>query len=908
MSETYVIKRDGRREKLDLEKIHRVIKWACEGLSGVSVSQVEMKSHLQFTDGMKTEDIHEIIIKASADLISVENPNYQYLSARLAIFHLRKKAFGMFTPPTVGEHAKKMTSLGVYDKHILEDYTFEEFAEMDKFIDHNRDMDFSYAAVKQLEGKYFCKNRVTNKIYESPQLLYLFIGACLFSKYPKESRMSYVKKFYDAVSTFRISLPTPIMAGVRTPTRQFSSCVLLNCGDSLDSIKAVNNAIIDYVSRRAGIGINAGEIRAIGSEIRKGEASHTGLIPFYKNFETSVHSCSQGGVRKGSATIFYPIWHYEFEDLIVLKNNKGTEDNRVRHMDYGVQLNRLFYDRFLNNEEITLFSPSDVEGLYGAFFQDQDKFEELYLKYEAMAEKGEIRHKKISAFEVFTSLCVERINTGRIYIMHVDHANENGGFIQEIAPVTQSNLCMEILLPTKPLSLENNDGRIALCTLAGFNLGVIEDFSEFEELSDIIVRALDALLDYQDYPMYEAKQETMDRRTLGVGLINFANFLAKNGVKYSDGSANNLVFEMSEAFQYYLLKASNELAKEKGACPKFNETKYSKGLMPVDRYKKSIDDIHTQELKQDWDSLRDSIVKHGLRNSTLSALMPSECQSKSNLMKMEDGSNKTLGEILEDGLVNVEAIEFSGIPQRVPIKPTTLFGGREVTDVYYNGLYTLFEVKFEDEDETYKFTGNHQLLVTRMGTEFFETIVDLEEGDWIVCGNIEKKIEYIEKVGKEHTWDVSTIDEQYVLGNGCYSHNTSSQVHNATNGIEPPRGLVSVKASRDGVLKQVVPDIEELKDKYELLWDIPNNNGYLMICGILQVFVDQTISANTNYDPKRFPNEKISVKAMMMDMLNAYKWGVKTLYYANTRDHSGEESIDGGETPTSGCSGGGCSL
>lgn len=733
-----VTKRNGELEKIDLDKIHKVITWAAKGLNNVSVSQVEIKAHIQFYDGIKTEDIHETLIKSAADLISTDAPDYQYLAARLAIFHLRKKAYGQFEPPKLSDHVKRMVEMGKYDEHLLADYSIEEFEQMEQFLDHWRDMNFSYAAVKQLEGKYLVQNRVTGEIYESAQFLYVLVAACLFANYPKETRLDYVKRFYDAVSQFKISLPTPIMAGVRTPTRQFSSCVLIETGDSLDSINATASAIVKYVSQRAGIGVNAGRIRALGSEIRGGEAFHTGCIPFYKYFQTAVKSCSQGGVRGGAATLFYPIWHLEVESLLVLKNNRGVEENRVRHLDYGVQFNKLMYTRLIKGQDITLFSPSDVPGLYDAFFADQDKFEDLYVKYE---QDESIRKKSIKAMELVSLFMQERASTGRIYLQNVDHCNTHSPFNPEVAPVRQSNLCLEIALPTKPLEHVNDEnGEIALCTLSAFNLGAIKSLDELEELADLAVRALDSLLDYQDYPVPAAYNATMGRRTLGIGVINFAYYLAKNGVKYSDHSANGLVHRTFEAIQYYLLKASNELAKEQGACPKFNETTYSQGLMPTDTYKQDLDNICDEPLHLDWDGLRESIVKHGLRNSTLSALMPSE---------------------------------------------------------------------------------------------------------------------------------------------------TSSQISNATNGIEPPRGHISIKSSKDGVLKQVVPDYENLKNAYELLWDIPSNDGYLQLVGIMQKFVDQTISANTNYDPSKFEGGKVPMKLLIKDLLTTYKLGIKTLYYHNTRDGAG---------------------
>ena len=751
-----VTKRDGRLEDINLDKIHRVVTWAAEGLQNVSVSQVELKSHIQFYNGIRTDDIHETIIKAAADLISQDTPDYQYLAARLAIFHLRKIAYGEFEPPHLYDHVKKLTEAGKYDRHIIADYSREEFDELNAYIDHSRDMTFSYAAVKQLEGKYLVQNRVTRQIYETPQFLYILVAMCLFSKYPKETRLDYVKRFYDAVSTFKVSLPTPIMSGVRTPTRQFSSCVLIECDDSLDSINATTSAIVKYVSQRAGIGINAGRIRGLGSEIRGGEAQHTGCIPFFKMFQAAVKSCSQGGVRGGAATLFYPLWHIEAESLLVLKNNRGVEDNRIRQLDYGVQINRLLYTRLIKGGNITLFSPNEVPGLYDAFFADQDEFERLYTQYE---QDPNIRKRTLPATELFSTLMQERAGTGRIYIQNVDHCNTHSPFDPRVAPVHQSNLCMEIALPTKPLdNINDPNGEIALCTLSAFNLGALNNLDELKELADLTVRALDALLDYQDYPVAAARTATMNRRTLGIGVINYAYYLAKNGVRYSDDSALGLTHRTFEAMQYYLLKASVNLAKEYGACPLFNQTVYSQGKLPIDTYKKDLDTVCNEPLHYDWESLRADIVKYGLRNSTLTALMPSE---------------------------------------------------------------------------------------------------------------------------------------------------TSSQIANATNGIEPPRGLVTVKASKDGILKQVVPEFETLKDAYETLWQLPGNEGYLKLVGVMQKFVDQSISANTAYDPNKFEGSKVSMKQMLKDLLTAYKYGVKTLYYHNTRDGADDTQAD---IQDDGCAGGACKI
>ncbi|MDO4433393.1 MAG: class 1a ribonucleoside-diphosphate reductase subunit alpha [Alysiella sp.] len=751
-----VTKRDGRLENINLDKIHRVIEWAAAGLNHVSVSQVEMKSHIQFYNGIRTQDIHETIIKSAADLISEETPDYQYLAARLAVFHLRKIAYGDYTPPHLFAHVSKMVDMGKYDKHLLNDYSQAEFNELNDYLNHERDLNFSYAAVKQLEGKYLVQNRVTGQIYESPQFLYILVAMCLFAQYPKNTRLDYVKRFYDAVSLFKISLPTPIMAGVRTPTRQFSSCVLIECDDSLDSINATTSAIVKYVSQRAGIGINGGRIRGLGSEIRGGEARHTGCIPFFKMFQAAVKSCSQGGVRGGAATLFYPLWHIEAQSLLVLKNNRGVEDNRIRQLDYGVQINRLLYTRLIKGGNITLFSPNEVPGLYEAFFADQDEFERLYVQYE---QDESIRKTTVAAAELFSSLMQERAGTGRIYIQNVDHCNTHSPFDPTVAPVRQSNLCLEIALPTKPLDNINDEkGEIALCTLSALNLGAINDLGEFEALSDLVVRALDALLDYQDYPVPAARKATMNRRTLGVGVINYAYYLAKNGAKYSDDSAIGLTHRTFEAIQYYLLKASVNLAKEYGACPLFRETTYAQGILPIDTYKSDLDKFCTEPLHLDWEMLRADIVKYGLRNSTLTALMPSE---------------------------------------------------------------------------------------------------------------------------------------------------TSSQIANATNGIEPPRGLVTVKASKDGILKQVVPEIDRLRGQYETLWQMGGNEGYLKLVGVMQKFVDQAISANTSYDPKRFEGGRVPMNQMLKDLLSAYKYGLKTLYYHNTRDGADDTQFD---LQDDSCAGGACKI
>lgn len=747
----YVTKRDGRREPLNIEKIHRVLDWAAKDLD-VSVSTVELQAQLQFIDGIKTSQIHDTLIKTAADLITEANPDYQYLAARLAIFQLRKRAFGRFEPPKLYDHVVKMVGLHKYDKELLQKYTKEEFELMDSFLDHERDFKFSYAGVKQLEGKYLVQDRVSGHVYESAQFLYVLIAACLFQEYPQDVRMDYVRRYYDACSLFKISLPTPIMSGVRTPTRQFSSCVLIECDDSLDSINATTSAIVKYVSQRAGIGINAGRIRGLGSSIRNGEAFHTGCIPFYKLFQAAVKSCSQGGVRGGAATVFYPLWHIEAEELLVLKNNRGVEENRIRQMDYGVQINGFLYNRLKEKGTISLFSPHDTPGLYEAFFADQEEFARLYVKYE---QDETVRRKEIPATDLFAKLMQERASTGRIYIQNVDNCNTHSPFNPKLAPVRQSNLCLEVVLPTKPLNnINDTEGEIALCTLSAFNLGELDNLDELENLADLTVRALDSLLDYQNYPVEAARISNLNRRSLGIGVINYAYYLAKNNVRYTDGSANDLTHRTFEAIQYYCLKASVALAREKGPCGYFNETTYYQGILPIDTYAKTIDKVCDTQLQYNWEELRNEIMKYGLRNSTLTSLMPSE---------------------------------------------------------------------------------------------------------------------------------------------------TSSQISNATNGIEPPRGFMSIKQSKDGVLRQIVPDLKNLKAKYEPLWTWPDNRGYLRLVGIMQKFVDQAISTNTNYDPAKFENGKVPMQTLLNDLLLVHRLGIKTLYYHNTNDGANDRTVDD-------CEGGACKI
>lgn len=742
-----IIKRDGSREELDLDKLHKVVFHACEGISGVSPSQVEIKSHIQFYNGIKSSDIQETLIKSAADLISEDTPNYQYVAGRLVNYHLRKQVYSTFEPPCLCEIIQQNIDRGFYDAAIMEKYSKADFDEIETYIDHSRDNDLTYAAMEQFRGKYLVQNRATGEVFETPQVAYIMIAATLFADYPAENRLHYVKDYYDAISQFDLSLPTPVMAGVRTPQRQFSSCVLIETDDSLDSINATSSSIVKYVSQKAGIGIGAGSIRAIGSAIRNGDATHTGVIPFYKHFQSAVKSCSQGGVRGGAATLYYPIWHLECEDLLVLKNNKGTEDNRVRHMDYGVQFNKLMYQRLLSGGDITLFSPADVPGLYETFFNDQDKFTELYERAER---NTHIRKKTVKAVDLFSQFVQERKDTGRLYLMNVDHANTHGSFDEKIAPVHQSNLCCEIDLPTKPLNNSNDtEGEIALCTLSAINWGNMRKPADFEKTCDLAVRGLDALLDYQKYPVLAAELATQKRRPLGIGIINFAFWLAKHDSTYQEPDLD-LVHEWTEAWSYYLIKSSVDLAKEQGACPGNKETKYGMGVLPIDTYKSDVDELAAPNYKQDWDSLRADLREHGIRNSTLMALMPAE---------------------------------------------------------------------------------------------------------------------------------------------------TSAQISNSTNGIEPPRSYVSIKQSKHGVLKQVVPQYHRLKNKYDLLWDQKSPEGYLKICAVLQKFIDQGISVNTSYNPEHYEDEKIPMSVLLQHIVMFYKYGGKQLYYNNTYDGQGEIDVDKFDAP-----------
>ena len=733
MSDISVVKRNGGVEVLDLEKVHNMVELACRGLGGVSESQVEMNANLQFFDGIKTGDIQEILIRSANDLISLDTPNYQFVAARLLLFGLRKQVFGEHPDdaPHILDHVQECVEEGVYDKHLTKAYTDEEWSEIDSYIDYGRDYLFTYAGLRQVADKYLVQDRSTGRLFETPQQMYIMIAATLFQNYPQETRLDYVRRYYEAISKHKINIPTPVMAGVRTPLRQFASCVLVDVDDTLDSIFSSDMAIGYYVAQRAGIGINAGRIRGINSKIRGGEVQHTGVVPFLKKFESTVRCCTQNGIRGGSATVHFPIWHQEIEDIIVLKNNKGTEDNRVRKLDYSIQISKLFYERFIQNREISLFSPHDVPGLYDAF--GTDEFDDMYIAYES---DESVPRSTVGAQDLILDMLKERAETGRIYLMNIDHCNSHSSFKDK---VNMSNLCQEITLPTDPINhIDDDAGEIALCILSAINVGKITRIDEMENLCDLTVRALEELIDYQEYPVAAARRSTLARRSLGIGFIGLAHFLAKNGEHYDDQNAWDLTHRLTEAFQYNLLKASNQIAKEKGACEAFHRTKYIDGILPIDTYKKEVDTITSEPLHYDWDSLRTDIEEHGLRHSTLSAQMPSE---------------------------------------------------------------------------------------------------------------------------------------------------SSSVVSNATNGIEPPRDYLSIKKSKKGPLKQIVPQYNSLKNNYTLLWEMKSNEGYIKIVAVMQKFFDQAISGNWSYNPENYTNNEVPVSVMANDWLTTYKYGWKTSYYQNTYDN-----------------------
>lgn len=749
MTEYNVTKRDGSIVPFDVEKIHKAVEWAAEGLD-VSVSEVELKQKLALYNNINTSDLQKILIQSAAELISPFQPDYQFMAARMLLMDIRKTAYGQYHPISIKEQIHKHKSR--YDSLLWESYTDADYDALEKIIDHDRDMLIAYAGMSQMASKYLLQDRTTKKVFESPQMLYMLVMMTLFAK--EKNRLEWISRGYDALSRMKFSLPTPIMAGIRTKVRQGASCVKIECDDSLESISEVAKAIISYISRKAGIGLGIGRIRAEHSPIRGGDTKHTGLVPFIKMFQAAVKSCSQGGVRGGAATLFYPLWHLDVEQLLVLKNGMGGDDVRARHLDYGVQINGFLYERLKKGEKITLFSPHEVKDLYEAFFADQELFAKLYVQYE---NDPSIRKSSIKAVDLFNILQNERSGTGRIYIENVDNQNKHSAFIPTVAPVRQSNLCVEIGLPTKPLT--QDAGEIALCVLSAINVGALESLHELEGIAEIVVRLLDNLIDYQEYPMKQAEIPTKARRSLGIGVNNFAYYLAKNGVDYLNPKAIAMTDELFEHIQFYLLKASNNLAREKGACEWFNETKYSQGILPIDTCSENLPRICNRELSLDWETLRASIVAFGLRNSTLTAQMPSE---------------------------------------------------------------------------------------------------------------------------------------------------TSSQITNATNGIETPRSMITVKQSKDGAFSQLVPEVEKLGLMYTSPWHENFNTANAKLVAMMQRYIDQSISYNEYYDAFSQPGGMLSNEKLLRHMIFCHQLGIKTMYYHNAKPSATDDQS--ALVDTNACGDGGCVI
>ncbi len=765
--EITIVKRSGKKENFSADKINKVIQWACADVKNVSFELVAMNAHLQFFEGITSKDVHNILIEAAAGLITEQNPQYQEVASRLLNYQLRKEVWGGKDAPRLYDFVKTNIEVNkIYDPEILTWYSKTDFDKLNDYVDHNRDFDFAYAGIKQLCEKYLVQDRVTKTIFETPQFAYMLIAMTLFKGY-KEKRLEYIKKAYNAFSRHKINLPTPLMAGVRTTLKSYASCMLITVDDTLRSIFASNNAIGFATANRYGIGINFSRIRATNSPVQNGTVVHTGPLPYLKMFEAAVKSCHQNGIRGGSATANVAFFHKDIEDILVLKNNAGTDDNRVRKLDYCIAFDGLFYDRFLKNQNVTLFSYHEVPELWNNF--GMPGFKDIYEK----AEKNPyIKYKKtINARELFMLFSKERFETGRMYVFNADHVNSHGSWTEQ---VDTTNLCVEVTHPLKPIyNIDDVNGEIGVCILAAVNLLEVKDDHDMNTTCDIIVRMLDELIEHQNYFAPAAAQFAKKRRSLGVGITNLAAIFAREGVKYWDKKAPNIAARLMESVSFYLLNASADLAKEKGPCEKYNLTKFSTGVLPIDTYKKEIDEFVTEKLHQDWEALRLKISKNGLRNSTLTALMP--CES-------------------------------------------------------------------------------------------------------------------------------------------------SAVIQSSTNGIEPPRSLITAKRSKAGIVPSVVPNVEKYGEHYTLAFEMPGNEGYLKVVAALQKFVDMSISTNLYYNVNKYPGRKVTQNDLIKDILTAYKYGIKTLYYTNTYDGDTQTALDNNtpsalpivkqepDTDESGCAGGACTL
>jgi len=733
-----VVKRSGERVPLDIAKIQRQVAFGCKGVDGVSPSMIEIKAQIELHDGMTTETIDELLLKAMVDLIDEEenpeinNVNYQYVAGRQKVSMLRKEVYGTYTPPKLYDIVKKNVELNMYTPELLEWYTEDEWNIIDLFIDHAKDEEYTYAAIAQLAEKYLVQNRATGQIYETPQIRYAIAAATAFHNEPADKRLKYVKEYYECASDGHFTLATPVLAGLGTPTKQFSSCVLISSDDTLDSIFAAGEMMAKYASKRAGIGLEIGRIRPLGAPIRNGEIKHTGLIPFLKKWFADLRSCSQGGIRNASCTVTLPVWHAQFEDFIVLKNNQGTEEVRVRQMDYSIVVNKMFWNRYRKGENITLFNPAEVPDLYQAYYRDSAEFEKLYLNYE---KHPTIKKKVVSAEDIFKNgILKERTDTGRIYLVNIDNVINQGPFDTTTDPIYQSNLCQEILLPTRPFQrIEDPNGRIALCTLGSINWGAFNNPQQMRKACRVLVRSLSNLLSYQDFLSIQSKLANEDFEPLGVGITNLAYWHAKRSLKYGETDALAEVKRWMEHQAYFLTEMSVELAQEKGPCGRSQYTYYGKGVFPWERRNAGVNELTDFTPSMDWESLRKNMLQYGIRNATLMAVAPVE---------------------------------------------------------------------------------------------------------------------------------------------------SSSVVLNSTNGIEMPMEMISVKESKAGSFVQVVPEYKRLKNRYQLMWDQKDCDGYLKTAAVLAAYIDQSLSTNTFYNPAHFAEGKVPGTLIAKNLMLAYKWGLKTIYYS----------------------------